>query len=56
MTVYFSLNILIITSTCLSCFCTKNDEEPINWQPENHNDGWCISGSLTGLQMYLNFQ
>jgi len=30
MTVYISLNILIITSTCLFCSCTKNDEEPIN--------------------------
>lgn len=37
------LIILIMMAGLLVSSCTKNDEEPINWQPENLDDGWRIS-------------
>lgn len=35
---------LIMMAALLVSSCTKKDEDPISWQPENLVDGWCISG------------
>ncbi len=39
------LYVLTMAAALLYCSCTKNDVEPVYWQPEDLNDGWQISGT-----------
>lgn len=39
------LIVVILWTTLLLFSCSKNEDEPVNWQPEILDDGWQVSGA-----------
>ena len=43
MAVCICMNTLVVAATLLLCSCTKNEDEPVSWEPVILADGWQIS-------------